>query len=972
MTEAVLASTFAPLLFKPDLHHDEGNSGSTLVSLAGVLCILIANYHQILTNTNYPSTTPNFHHDEPSSLGQTTAHFHLGTSQHQTVGSYQQQQPGYYTPNQHAPTGNFPQTTTQQATTPKSYRGTQSKMGSDLNSITLLSAASNSADTPPRMGSSPSMFSSPTSPSSVLSSSLASGSALNGSGSVENNNGGVTQGLLESLLEETCADEVHITMGFELVRGDDSWSAWQHEEEEQEHRLDSMFGPKPMDQNKLRAILNKHAIHDAKVTLHDTTSTPSGDVPLSGNAGGLISSSSSSSTSLPSGGLPTTDQHMTLHNANANLPTISTSTKQAVSSLGVSAHNNMVAASGGVVGSSISHHHQPTSTSTGIMSAEQQKTQSSSSYGFSANPYGTQTTTTGPVTGVPGAGWLAYPATDASSSSSSEDDSEDDDDPRRGKNYTLPMRGTYDVVMKGRKVAGGYYSDDTAMIYNPTTANQHTTQPNRAHTTTNSRTHYRHHENTAATSSDDEDYHNARLQQGTAVTAYNSSLLPSSASSSTAMMINTTNPTEGGQNHVHLPSSSGSGHGMQSGVLEMGLGARGATAAGGAMGTALTHVGVGSTTVVVPQSPGQYHQSSTNSTSGTRDATRQRRSRHHPAQRIRIAEKMLTRELNLELPVDLDCAYQCLLKRLARRRTKSKRPKDVSAMTLDQLREEKRSIKLELKNFDSTFAQQRGKPAEKKDKEPLRDIYGLYKSIKKHIQARERTAAAGGGGGEQPQPTAAEPTTTTTTTTATTGMTGGYAPTNPTTTNALGADNYFYGTPATVGGTGLSSSSSVVTVPQPALMMQAPVSTAVNDNWASKQPSAPPSTWQTPTTTTVNGKQPSAPPSNWQAPTTTTPSAPPAPATGSWDTATTTTTTTTNQTQHTQQHLHGSVQAKLLQQEKRDLKKKLCNYQKRFRETFGREVTTRKDREPMSAEYERYKELKNLLKDFQKDREKES
>eukprot|EP01006_Ploeotia_vitrea_P053906 TRINITY_DN67826_c0_g4_i2.p2 TRINITY_DN67826_c0_g4~~TRINITY_DN67826_c0_g4_i2.p2 ORF type:complete len:195 (-),score=41.93 TRINITY_DN67826_c0_g4_i2:970-1554(-) len=57
-----------------------------------------------------------------------------------------------------------------------------------------------------------------------------------------------------------------------------------------------------------------------------------------------------------------------------------------------------------------------------------------------------------------------------------------------------------------------------------------------------------------------------------------------------------------------------------------------------------------------------------------------------------------------------------------------------------------------------------------------------------------------------------------------------------------------------------------------------------------------------------------------------------------------------------------TLNIKALQAEKRVLKKKLCDYQREFRQQNDREVSNKKDREPMNSEYERYKELKNLLK----------
>eukprot|EP01001_Neometanema_parovale_P011908 NODE_816_length_2066_cov_73.387545_g776_i0.p1 GENE.NODE_816_length_2066_cov_73.387545_g776_i0~~NODE_816_length_2066_cov_73.387545_g776_i0.p1 ORF type:complete len:656 (+),score=106.72 NODE_816_length_2066_cov_73.387545_g776_i0:61-1968(+) len=208
-------------------------------------------------------------------------------------------------------------------------------------------------------------------------------------------------------------------------------------------------------------------------------------------------------------------------------------------------------------------------------------------------------------------------------------------------------------------------------------------------------------------------------------------------------------------------------------------------------------------------------------------------------------EKQLTKELNDDIPVDLDQPYVSVLQRLARRRTRSRRPTNVSDMTKEQMREEKRSIKMELKNFDTLFIAKHRRVPEKKDKEPLREVYALYKSIKHAIE-------------DTHQPT--------------------------------------------------------TSVQPPAAATAGPVFVAA------PKPSIP---------------QPQV----------VTAAAPPAAVPLS----------AANLTDH---ELHA------LKQEKRDLKKKLCSYQARFKETFDREVTTKKDREPMAAEYERYRELKSCLKEI--------
>ena len=71
--------------------------------------------------------------------------------------------------------------------------------------------------------------------------------------------------------------------------------------------------------------------------------------------------------------------------------------------------------------------------------------------------------------------------------------------------------------------------------------------------------------------------------------------------------------------------------------------------------------------------------------------------------------------------------------RLAAERQRMHRPYEIELMSLAQLRNEKSSIKKELRFFDRAFQHMNGKDPLKADKEPLRPVYQRYKLVKSII-----------------------------------------------------------------------------------------------------------------------------------------------------------------------------------------------------------------------------------------------
>ena len=286
----------------------------------------------------------------------------------------------------------------------------------------------------------------------------------------------------------------------------------------------------------------------------------------------------------------------------------------------------------------------------------------------------------------------------------------------------------------------------------------------------------------------------------------------------------------------------------------------------------------------------------------------------------RVNEKLLTRELNEEIPINLTSPYNCLMQRLNRRRTRSNRPSHPTEMTLEQMKDEKRSIKMELKNFDGLFQTTFNRAPQKRDKEPLREIYAMYKLIKRAIEDQEKLARGAGGGSQvprrpielgkeaplqsslEPKGVPRQP------------LAQSYAP------NALNPQALATQAPASHG-MDLENYSTSTSGPGIRRWAGSEVEpTLAGQTQASKAPVG---------TNNISdvGKSASSGPMS--------------------------------------QKGFTASEVRNLKQEKRELKKKLCHFQNKFRDEFQRDVVSKKDREPMHAEYERYRELKTLLRDIE-------
>ena len=268
----------------------------------------------------------------------------------------------------------------------------------------------------------------------------------------------------------------------------------------------------------------------------------------------------------------------------------------------------------------------------------------------------------------------------------------------------------------------------------------------------------------------------------------------------------------------------------------------------------------------------------------------------------RVNEKLLTRELNTEIPIDLSNPYPCLIQRLARRRSKSQRPANIAEMTLEQMKDEKRSIKMELKNFDGLFTTTYNRAPQKKDKEPLREMYALYKSIKRAIDDQNHIAA-----GKPMQVTRARQAHEIEPKSGATALRPSVEPSHQQPmvhTTAAPTSAIYSAEPGLFSGSVVGGSRSA--------MASTTTTTAATSTGSAVQ---------APGAASGNAVRPSK--------------------------------------------VWTPTEIRLLKQEKRDLKKKLCHFQNQFRTEFNRDVVSKKDREPMNAEYERYRELKTLLREIE-------
>jgi len=78
-------------------------------------------------------------------------------------------------------------------------------------------------------------------------------------------------------------------------------------------------------------------------------------------------------------------------------------------------------------------------------------------------------------------------------------------------------------------------------------------------------------------------------------------------------------------------------------------------------------------------------------------------------------------------------------KRMQASRAEGGRPFDLDAMNVDQLNDEKRAIKKELRAYDKYFEDKYGRAPQKEDKEPLRPLYQRYAEVKKRLESGSST-----------------------------------------------------------------------------------------------------------------------------------------------------------------------------------------------------------------------------------------
>lgn len=88
---------------------------------------------------------------------------------------------------------------------------------------------------------------------------------------------------------------------------------------------------------------------------------------------------------------------------------------------------------------------------------------------------------------------------------------------------------------------------------------------------------------------------------------------------------------------------------------------------------------------------------------------------------------------------DLDNPYEYITKQLENLSICTKRKPDLSNMTIEQKMNAKTVVKAQLRAFDSTYESVHGSLPGKKDKEPLRPIYQLYRTLSQSIDKEKQT-----------------------------------------------------------------------------------------------------------------------------------------------------------------------------------------------------------------------------------------